>query len=282
MMADASTDAALSECLEKKGQEMDKGRKAELLEQLVRMLEDERGQRASNIVAADDPWLQFRALVNVRPPWPAGAEFLAAQDELLQGMIAEAGVHGIDEAAPSPTDARLSLWRGDITTLAADAIVNAANSQMLGCWAPLHYCIDNAIHTFAGVQLRIECARLMAAQGHDEPTGQAKMTPAYNLPSKHVIHTVGPIANGNPTDEHRAQLSSCYESCLDAAAAAGLSSVAFCCISTGVFGFPQCEAAEIAVRTVQSWLDARDSEMAVVFNVFGEKDERIYRDILGL
>lgn len=257
-------------------------RKTELLEQLVRMLEEERDASASQLVQTDDPWLQFRALVNVRPPWPAPDGFLALQDELLQGMIAEAGVHGAGDATTSPLDPRLRLWRGDITTLSADAIVNAANSQMLGCWAPLHYCIDNAIHTFAGVQLRIECARIMEQQGHKEPTGCAKVTPAYNLPAKRVIHTVGPIANGHPTDLHREQLASCYTSCLDAAAAEGLRSIAFCCISTGVFGFPQHEAAAIAVRTVREWLDARDSGITVVFNVFGEQDERIYRELLGL
>ena len=261
---------------------MDARRKAELLEQLVSMLEDESGLCAADVIAEEDPWLQFRALVNVRPPWPASEEFFAAQDELLQGMIAEAGVHSIDEATPSPADPRLRLWRGDITTLSADAIVNAANSQMLGCWAPLHYCIDNAIHTFAGVQLRIECARLMAEQGYEEPIGKAKITPAYNLPARHVIHTVGPIANGNPTDAHRSQLASCYTSCLDVAAAKGLNSIAFCCISTGVFGFPQREAAEIAMNTVQGWLDTHNSDIAVVFNVFGETDERIYREVLGL
>ena len=246
------------------------------------MLEAERGIAAGDIVRTGDRWLQFRALVNTRPPWPASSEFLGLQDELLRGMIAESGVHEIGEALVSPADGRLRLWRGDITTLAADAIVNAANSQMLGCWAPLHYCIDNAIHTFAGVQLRIECARIMSEQGHDEPTGRAKITPAYNLPSKRVIHTVGPIANGRPTALHREQLASCYKSCLDAASAEDLRSVAFCCISTGVFGFPREEAAEIAVRTVREWLDAHSSEMVVVFNVFGEADELIYRRILGL
>ncbi len=261
---------------------MDAKRKEELLAQLVSALEDERGASAGSIVATDDPWLQFRALVNTRPPWPAADDFLAAQDELLRGMIAEAGVHDIAEADTCTFDPRLRLWRGDITTLAADAIVNAANSQMLGCWAPLHYCIDNAIHTFAGVQLRIECARIMNAQGHEEPTGRAKVTPAYNLPSKRVIHTVGPIANGRPTDVHRRQLAECYESCLDAAAAENLRSIAFCCISTGVFGFPQREAADIAVRTVRAWLDAHRADLAVVFNVFGAKDEGIYRQALAL
>lgn len=173
--------------------------------------------------------------------------------------------------------------RGDITTLAADAIVNAANSGMTGCWAPLHYCIDNAIHTFAGVQLRAACANLMAAQGYPEPTAQAKVTDGYNLPARYVIHTVGPIANGRPTDTHRRQLAECYRACLDAAAKAGLASIAFCCISTGVFGFPQEEAASIAVATVRRWLNEHpDVPMTVVFNVFSATDESLYRPLLGL
>lgn len=259
---------------------MEERRKAVLLEELVGALVAERGIEDS--LPSGDLWPTFRALVNTRPPWPADERFLALQDELLQGMIADAGVSSLEDATPSPQDARLLLWRGDITTLAVDAIVNAANSQMLGCWAPGHFCIDNAIHTFAGVQLRIECARIMDAQCHEEPTGQAKVTPAYNLPAKRVIHTVGPIANGRPTDLHRKQLASCYTSCLDAAAAEGLGSVAFCCISTGVFGFPQQEAAEIAVRTVRAWLDDTRLDMRVVFNVFGSADEGIYQDLLGL
>ena len=233
--------------------------------------------------SAEALWLAFRSLVNVRPPWPAPGEFLAAQDELLQGLIAEAGVATLADTTPSPTDPRLRLWRGDITTLAADAIVNAANSGMTGCWAPLHYCIDNVIHTFAGVQLRAACANLMAAQGHSEPTAQAKVTYGYNLPARYVIHTVGPIANGRPTDTHRRQLAECYRACLDATAKAGLSSIAFCCISTGVFGFPQEEAASIAVATVRRWLNEHpDVPMTVVFNVFSETDESLYCPLLGL
>ena len=233
--------------------------------------------------AVEKLWLAFRSLVNVRPPWPASAEFLAAQNELLQGLIAEAGVATLADTTPSPTDPRLRLWRGDITTLAVDAIVNAANSGMTGCWAPLHYCIDNAIHTFAGVQLRAACANLMAAQGHPEPTAQAKVTDGYNLPARYVIHTVGPIADGRPTDTHRRQLTECYQACLDAVAGAGLASIAFCCISTGVFGFPQAEASSIAVATVRRWLDEHpDASMTVVFNVFSETDEHLYRPLLGL
>ena len=260
---------------------MEQARKKSLLESLVRELCDERGGKSPAAADADELWATFRALVNTRPAWPASQDFLAAQDELLQGVIAEAGVHGIEEAVASPYDRRMRLWRGDITTLAVDAIVNAANSQMLGCWVPGHYCIDNAIHTYAGVQLRAECAQIMAAQGHDEPTGQAKITAAYNLPSKHVIHTVGPIANGHPSDLHRKQLEQCYKSCLDLAAAQGLASMAFCSISTGVFGFPKREAAQIAVRAVGEWFASNTSDMSVIFNVFGTDDEQIYKSILS-
>ena len=261
---------------------MDNARKTELLKGLVSGLCDERGYEPPETESPDELWATFRALVNTRSPIPAGEEWLAMQDELLQGMIAEAGISTVDDAEPSPADPRLRLWRGDITTLAVDAIVNAANSQMLGCWVPGHHCIDNAIHTFAGVQLRIECARIMEEQGHEEPTGAAKITPAYNLPAKHVIHTVGPIANGCPTDLHREQLASCYTSCLDLAAENGLRSIAFCCISTGAFGFPQEAAAQIAVPTVREWLDERDAGTTVVFNAFGANDERLYRATLAL
>lgn len=231
-------------------------------------------------------WLAFRELVNMREPWRADTDLLAAQDELLQGMIEEAGIITVDEATPSPLDPRLRLWKGDITTLAADAIVNAANSGMTGCWAPLHYCIDNAIHTFAGMQLRYECARIMIEQGHEEPTGKAKITPAYNLPAKHVIHTVGPIANGALNDKLREQLASSYRSCLEASVEAGDTSVAFCCISTGVFGFPAKDAARIAVDTTRAWLDDRESTgkeiPIIVFNVFLDSDEDIYKRLLEI
>lgn len=262
---------------------MTEKRKRELLLSLIPALCDERGVEPmlGEGATTDDLFAAFRALVNTRPPIPADPDWLSVQDELLQGMIADAGVTHVEDIPPVAADPCLRLWRGDITTLAADAIVNAANSQMLGCWAPGHHCIDNAIHTFAGVQLRAECARIMDAQGHEEPTGLAKITPAYNLPSRHVIHTVGPIAQGRPTARHRLQLAQCYRSCLDLAAKGGLRSVAFCCISTGIFGFPQVEAAEIAVRTVREWLDAHeDAGITVVFNVFGDVDEAIYQSLL--
>ena len=257
-------------------------REKELLEHLVDGLCAERGVAAPASADATELWDAFRALVNTRPPLPADDGWLAEQDELLQAKIAEAGIATVDDAAVCPDDERLRVWRGDITTLEADAIVNAANSALLGCWVPGHFCIDNAIHTFSGVQLRIACNDIMQAQGHEEPTGTAKITDAYNLPSKHVLHTVGPIANGYPTDEHREQLASCYRSCLDLAAAYKLRSVAFCCISTGVFGFPQEEACEIAVRTVRTWLADHDADMTVVFNVFGKRDEQLYQSALGI
>lgn len=272
---------------------MDQTKKIELIKFLDEYLVDEAKQQGSwfppraeqTLTSADtsfdEYWLLFRSLVNVRPPWPVSPEFLLAQDELLPALIEEAGIHTLADATPSASDPRMLLWRGDITTLATDAIVNAANSGMTGCWQPLHYCIDNAIHTYAGVQLRAKMDTIMQAQGHPEPTAQAKITSAYNLPSKHIVHTVGPIASGCPTDLHRAQLAQCYRACLDIAAAEGCLSIAFCCISTGVFGFPQKEAATIAVETVCEWLNAHeDSSMAVVFNVFGADDEALYRDLL--
>ena len=224
----------------------------------------------------------YRTLANVREPMPATDKFFAVQDRMLQGLIAEAGILDASTLSRTPLDGRLSFWRGDITTLAADVVVNAANSRLLGCWVPGHHCIDNAIHTYSGVQLRAECARIMEKQGAEEPTGMAKITSAYNLPCKRIIHTVGPIANGNPTDLHRTQLASCYTNCLNLAASEDLASIAFCCISTGAFGFPQREAAQIAIRTVTEWLGTHGGEMCVVFNVFLESDERIYKELLGL
>lgn len=281
---------------------MDANRKHDLLVYLVKRLVKERldnggfmpngllelmpSRGGEEGASTQDLWLAFRALVNVREPWPADHDLLAAQDELLQGLIAEAGITAVGATAASPLDPRLRLWRGDITTLVVDAIVNAANDGMTGCWAPLHYCIDNAIHTFAGIQLRLECARLMRKQGHPEPTGRAKVTPAYNLPSRHVIHTVGPISNGVVDDGMRALLASSYRSCLDAAAEADDGSIALCCISTGEFGFPAEVAAPLAVETVRAWLAERDAAglpaPTVVFNVYKESDEILYRDLLRI
>ena len=232
----------------------------------------------------------FRALRNVREPKPVSEEFLRLQDEELQAQLQEKGIVELvdimDVGRDAPwhvsTGKQLLLWQGDITRLRVDAIVNAANAQMLGCFHPLHRCIDNAIHSAAGVQLREECHRLMLQQGHLEPTGQAKITKAYNLPCKHVIHTVGPIVpTGIPTPMQKEQLASCYRSIMQLADENHLESIAFCCISTGEFRFPNQLAAEIAVQTVKNYLTAHPdcSVKQVVFNVFKDEDKRIYEGI---
>lgn len=223
----------------------------------------------------------LRSLMNVRRPVPLKPAFLKAQDELLRREREEKGIVHVSSLPASPVDARLVIWQGDITRLDADAIVNAANCQLLGCFWPCHGCIDNAIHSAAGLQLREECRQIMEAQGHDEPTGQAKLTGAYNLPAKYVLHTVGPIIRGPLTRQDRDDLASCYRSCLEVAEKEGLKSVAFCCISTGEFHFPNRDAAEIAVATVRNFLRHNTSIQKVIFNVFKDVDEKIYRELLG-
>ena len=221
----------------------------------------------------------LRALCNVREPVPAPADFLAVQDAYLQEETRRKGV--TDAARIPEAEPGIRLWRGDITTLRCDAIVNAANSALLGCFVPCHGCIDNAIHTYAGVQLRLACAELMAAQGHPEPAGRAKITPAFNLPSRYVLHTVGPIVRNRPTARDEALLAACYRSCLALAAAHGARSVAFCCISTGEFHFPSARAAQIAVQTVREARKTLQHEMDVIFNVYQERDLRIYEGLLA-
>ena len=251
---------------------------------LIRALCAERLDLAGAQIPVDEDEQRafLRALINVRPPEPIGDEFLGVQDAYLQERLAERGVVHLSDLEPASKDDRLLLWRGDITRLAVDAIVNAANSQLLGCFVPGHHCIDNAIHTFAGIQLRLACAELMRAQGHEEGTGLAKVTPGFNLPATYVIHTVGPIVYGPaPTARDELALRSSYHNCLAAADAAGCASLAFCCISTGVFRYPYEEAAGVAVDEVQSYLDETGSSMRVVFNVFLERDETVYRGLLG-
>ena len=221
----------------------------------------------------------LRALCNVREPVPAPADFLAVQDAYLQEETRRKDV--TDAARIPEAEPGIRLWRGDITTLRCDAIVNAANSALLGCFVPCHGCIDNAIHTYAGVQLRLACAELMAAQGHPEPAGRAKITPAFNLPSRYVLHTVGPIVRNRPTARDEALLAACYRSCLALAAAHGARSVAFCCISTGEFHFPSARAAQIAVQTVREARKTLQHEMDVIFNVYQERDLRIYEGLLA-
>ena len=220
----------------------------------------------------------LRSLMNMRPPAPASEDFLKVQDAYLAERLAERGVRKLADL--TPVQPGLYLWQGDITTLAADAIVNAANSQMLGCFIPCHGCIDNAIHTYAGVQLRQECARIMAGQRGEEPAGSARITNAYNLPCRYVLHTVGPVICGAVTRTDRDLLENCYRSCLELAAEHGLHSVAFCCISTGEFHFPNELAAEIAVSTVRKWQRQNPDRIEVIFNVWKDKDLEIYKRLL--
>ena len=227
---------------------------------------------------ADDQKRLLRGLMNVRPAQNSGAEFLKIQDEYLREATAQKGVTDADSL--SPVQPGICLWQGDITTLRCDAIVNAANSGMTGCYVPNHRCIDNAIHTFAGVQLRLACDQIMQKQGYPEPTGQAKITPAFNLPCRYVIHTVGPIIADAPTERDCELLESCYRACLNLAAANNLESVAFCCIFTGEFHFSNEQAAEIAVRTVKDFLHQPTSVKKVSFNVFKEIDKSIYARLL--
>lgn len=221
----------------------------------------------------------LRSLFNIRLPGVIGKDFLKVQDEYLQEETKEKGITNLSDL--TPIEKGIYLWQGDITSLACDAIVNAANSGMTGCYQPCHNCIDNCIHTYAGIQLRNACAEIMEHQGYPEPTGQAKITQAYNLPCRYVIHTVGPIVQGRLTERHEQLLASCYRSCLEAAEENGLKSIAFCCISTGVFGFPQNRAAEIAVKTVREYQAETKNELEVIFNVFKDVDYAIYRNLLG-
>jgi O-acetyl-ADP-ribose deacetylase (regulator of RNase III) len=225
----------------------------------------------------------LRSLMNLRPPVPISGHLLKAQDEELQKQLHEKGVVGLNQVLASAKDKRLKLWKGDITSLNVDAIVNAANSQMLGCFVPLHGCIDNAIHSAAGIQMRLECNELMKKQGHPEPTGSARITKGYNLPAKYVIHTVGPIINSlKVTHTDESQLAGCYRSCLQLADEKKLYSIAFCCISTGEYSFPNQLAAEIALSTVREYFFQSPSSLIedVVFNVFKDIDYSIYRKLL--
>ena len=245
---------------------------------LIKALLAERGQKTFVPKNAEEQKRLLRSLMNVRMPAPVSDEFLRIQDDYLQQAIAEKGITRLADLQPIQED--MYLWQGDITTLECDAIVNAANSQMLGCFRMLHNCIDNCIHTYSGVALRNKCSEIMKKQGHEEPTGKAKITPAYNLPCKYILHTVGPIVGGTLTEWDCRLLESCYRSCLELAEENGIKSIAFCCVSTGVFGFPRRDAAEIAVNTVIDYKMMEGSSIKVIFNVFEDEDMEIYRKLL--
>ena len=247
---------------------------------MIDYLIHERADQEEIAVPADEAARKqlLRALMNIRMPKPVSKEFLTVQDAYLQQESRQKGIVTLSDLEPVAEG--IYLWQGDITRLRVDAIVNAANSALLGCFVPCHGCIDNAIHSAAGVQLRLECARIMNRQKTQEPTGKAKLTKAYNLPSRYVLHTVGPIIYEKVTEDDCALLADCYRSCLELAAAHQLKSIAFCCISTGEFRFPNQKAAEIAIETVQKVQQERHSRMEVVFNVFKDEDAQIYKRLL--
>ena len=220
----------------------------------------------------------LRSLMNVREPKDISEKFIKIQDEYIKEERKDEKIVTLSEL--ECTERGIYLWQGDITLINTEAIVNAANSALLGCFIPCHRCIDNAIHTWAGVQLRIECRDIMKKQGHSEETGKAKITSAYNLPCKYVIHTVGPIVQGKLKEKDCEMLKSCYKSCLELARARNIKSIAFCCISTGEFHFPNERAAEIAVETVREFLKSNGYCIDVVFNVFKDVDYSIYKEIL--
>lgn len=246
------------------------------LDRLIQILCEERGEAVPSLTDEQKPDL-FRALCNVRPPMPATKEFLRLQDEYLSQKTKERGI--VDVNGFVYRDG-IALWRGDITRLNADAIVNACNPALLGCFHPLHNCIDNVIHSAAGVRVRLDCDKLM--KGGLEPNGQVKVTKAYNLPSRYIFHTVGPVVRGSVTGQDRRDLANCYLSCLNEASGMKLSTIAFCCISTGEYRYPKDEACALAVQTVKQWKSKTGSPLKIIFNVFLKEDEVLYeRELFG-
>ena len=250
-----------------------------LLEGLVAEYKERNNEHLDIPVSEEEQFTLFRSLCNIRPAGGMSLEWMKIESEYLNILAHEKGIVTINDM--KEREPQIYLWQGDITRLSVDAIVNAANNKLLGCFAPNHKCIDNEIHTFAGIELRMECARMTEYMEMPEKTGVARMTYGYNLPAKHVIHTVGPIIYGEVTDKERQELASCYRSCLQLANAYNLHSIAFCCISTGEFRFPNEEAARIAVHTVRTYLKESNSKIKVVFNVFKDIDYGIYDKLLS-
>ncbi len=246
------------------------------------LLAEERYKNISIPVDEKEQKDLLRSLMKVRMPKPLSQDFFKIQDKYLQTERDMRGIIESEELPSIPGDPRMVLWQGDITTLKVDAIVNAANSALLGCFRPLHTCIDNIVHSRSGIQLRLFCYDMMSKQGHEEPTGQAKITPAFNLPSKYILHTVGPVIGGAVRKQDCEALASCYRSCLELAVKNNCQSIAFCCISTGEFHFPNEKAAEIAIQTVTSFLNTRKENIRVIFNVFKDIDLHIYQNFLGV
>lgn len=248
---------------------------------LIKYLLNENHQYSKIVIPqeTEEKKILLRSLMNVRPPKEISQEFLKIQDDYLEEELNSQMV--VSTKNLKPIKSQIYLWKGDITKLKVDAIVNAGNSALLGCFIPCHGCIDNAIHSYAGIQLRLACQKIMEKQNTPEPTGTAKITKGFNLPASYVLHTVGPIIHGKLSKKDCSLLASCYRSCLELADAYHLKSVAFCCISTGEFHFPNDFAAKIAIETVTEYLNKTHSEIEVIFNVFKEEDYKIYSRLLG-
>lgn len=245
------------------------------LDRLIEILCEERGENVPALSEMQKPDF-FRALCNVRPPIKASDEFIKLQDSYLSAKTQERGIVDVDTFE---YNGGIAVWQGDITRLKCGAIVNACNEKLLGCFIPLHNCIDNAIHSCAGVQLRLDCAAITG--GKDEPNGKVRVTKGYNLPCDYVFHTVGAKVYKKVTAQNRKDLISCYNSCLDMARRMGLNSIAFCCISTGVYGYPPAEACDVAVSTVKKWQKLYDGDIKIIFNVFKDADRELYERRLG-
>lgn len=245
------------------------------LDRLIELLCAERGEKTPALSERQKPDY-FRALCNVRMPLPVSDEFIALQDEYLAEQTKKRGIIDVDSFAYK---GGIALWQGDITRLNSDAIVNACNSALLGCFQPLHNCIDNCIHSFAGVQVRLDCNKMM--QGKVEPNGQVKVTSAYNLPSKYIFHTVGPIVYGKVTKPNETDLQNCYLSCLNKAKEMQLESIAFCCLSTGVYGYPKDKACTLAVKTVKAWQEKNGYNIKIIFDVLMNEDRCYYEQELN-
>ncbi|MFA5903606.1 MAG: protein-ADP-ribose hydrolase [Desulfobacula sp.] len=242
-----------------------------MLDKLIAILCAERGETPPEFRTEEEKADYFRSLCNIRPPWPVSPEFLELQDQYLTAESLKRGI--VDVSRFAYKDA-VALWQGDITRLSSDAIVNACNSALLGCFAPLHNCIDNIIHSRAGVQVRLDCDRIM--QGEHLPNGEVVVTSAYNLPSRFIFHTVGPVVQGGtPSEKNAADLKKCYMSCLDKALEMDLTTIAFCCLSTGVYGYPKHLAAKAAVAAVRDW-QGRNHGLNIIFNVFPDEDKHHY------
>jgi O-acetyl-ADP-ribose deacetylase (regulator of RNase III) len=248
------------------------------------------GDRLRRITETPDPRGLVRALLTVRDPGPANPEMVRLLDGLLGGerenrpRVKAEALPTIADRYPAgyPAAASTVLWQGDITTLAVDGIVNAANSGLLGCFQPSHRCVDNVIHAAAGPRLRDDCQAIVTAQGHPEPIGRAQITRGYHLPARYVLHTVGPVVAGPLTAGHEAALASSYRRCLDLAIVHGLRSVAFCSISTGLFGYPKGAAARLALTTVAGWLTEHPGRLdRIVFDVFGDDDLHLYQQTIS-